>query len=163
MLKYIGKASLLLTIMLAIGLLAIQTIPYGHSHTNPPRVAEPVWDSPQTRTLFMRACGDCHSHETNWPWYSNIAPLSWLVQRDVDEGRAKFNISTWGHRENEGEEAAESLQSGSMPPRIYLLTHPPARLSPAEKQALLNGLRVTFGSEGHGNNSDNELHGDDDD
>ena len=111
----------------------------------------------------MRACGDCHSNETKWPWYSNLAPFSWLVQRDVDEGRAKFNISTWGRGENEGEDAAESLQRGSMPPSTYLLTHPAARLSPDEKQGFLNGLRATFGAEGHGNESEDETHEGDDD
>ncbi|MCX7782465.1 MAG: heme-binding domain-containing protein, partial [Meiothermus sp.] len=81
---------------LALVLLAIQLVPYGRDHQNPPVVAEPPWDSPQTRALFVRACADCHSNQTRWPWYSHIAPVSWLVQRDVEEGRSKLNLSLWG-------------------------------------------------------------------
>lgn len=81
---------------LALVLLAIQLVPYGRDHHNPPAVAEPPWDSPQTRELFVKACADCDSNQTRWPWYSHIAPVSWLVQRDVEEGRSKLNLSLWG-------------------------------------------------------------------
>lgn len=136
-----------LAVLLGI-LLLIQVVPYGRDHTNPPVIAEPVWDSPQTRAYFFRACADCHSNETVWPWYSNIAPFSWLVMRDVLEGRQKFNISEWGVRENEGEESARLVERGEMPPAIYLPLHPQARLSPEEKQAFIQGLQATFGGEG---------------
>ncbi len=126
----------------------IQFIPYGKDHTNPPVIQEPQWDSMRTRELFMRACGDCHSHETKWPWYSHIAPISWLVYRDVQEGRKHFNVSAWGYqRKNEGEEAAKELAEGEMPPLLYLLAHPEARLSAKEKKELIEGLRRTFGEE----------------
>ena len=135
-------------LILLAGLLVIQLVPYGRNHSNPPVVAEPQWDSPTTRALFFRACADCHSNETVWPWYSNIAPVSWLVQRDTDEGRARFNISTWGvSGENEGEHAAELTQEGEMPPFQYLPLHPDARLSAQDKQTLINGLIATFGGE----------------
>lgn len=128
--------------------LALQLVPYGRNHTNPPVVAEPQWDSPQTRAYFFRACADCHSNETVWPWYSNIAPVSWLVQRDVDRGRKAFNVSEWGVNKNSGaEDAAELVQSGEMPLPIYLPLHPEARLSPQEKQEFLQGLVATFGGE----------------
>jgi len=78
---------------LVVAGLAIQLVPYGRDHTNPSGGSEPNWDSPETKALFDRACADCHSNDTTWPWYSNIAPLSWLVQRDVDEGRRYFNAS----------------------------------------------------------------------
>lgn len=130
--------------------LAIQLVPYGRAHANPQVVAEPAWDSPNTRALFATACGDCHSNETVWPWYSNVAPVSWLIQHDVEEGRARFNVSEWGVRENEGEEAAETVQEGSMPPWFYNLLHPEARLSAGEKEALIAGLLATFGEEGYG-------------
>lgn len=126
----------------------IQFIPYGKDHTNPPVIQEPQWDSMRTRELFMRACGDCHSHNTKWPWYSHIAPVSWLVYRDVQEGREHFNVSAWGHqKENEGEDAAKELAEGEMPPLLYLLAHPEARLSSQEKKELIEGLRRTFGEE----------------
>ncbi len=138
------KTKALLTI---VGLaVLIQFVPYGREHTNPEVVSEPRWDSPRTRELFMHACGDCHSNETKWPWYSGIAPISWLVAYDVDEGREHFNVSMWGvQEENEGEEAAEEVREGEMPPWAYLLAHPEARLDEAEKRELIEGLVRTFG------------------
>ena len=65
----------------------IQLVPYGRDHTNPPVTQEVKWDSPRTRELAVGACYDCHSNLTEWPWYSNVAPISWLTQKDVDEGR----------------------------------------------------------------------------
>jgi hypothetical protein len=78
--------------LVVLGVL-IQFVPYGHDHTNPPVMQEPQWDTMQTRPLAKRACFDCHSNETVWPWYSNIAPASWLIYRDVAEGREHFNFS----------------------------------------------------------------------
>jgi len=121
----------------------IQLIPYGHQHTNPPVVQEPQWDSPQTRELAQRACFDCHSNEVVWPWYSNIAPVSWLVQRDVDEGRRYLNFSDWG-RVREANEIPEAIQRGYMPPAKFLIMHPDAKLDQAEKDALVNGLQATI-------------------
>src|SRR5205085_3447155 len=73
----------------------MQLIPTGVSYGNPPVAAEPNWDSPQTRSLAQRACFDCHSNETVWPWYSKIAPVKWLVAKDVADGRRKLNFSDW--------------------------------------------------------------------
>lgn len=126
---------------------AIQLVPYGRNHNNPAVVSEPAWDSPETRALADRACFDCHSNETRWPWYSNVAPVSWLVYRDVEEGREKLNFSLWGQREQEIDDLVEVVQKGEMPLPIYLITHPEARLSAAEKQALIQGFRSTFGGE----------------
>jgi len=126
----------------------IQFVPFGRNHTNPAVVAEPQWDAPQTRALFMRACGDCHSNETVWPWYSHVAPVSWLVAHDVDEGREHLNTSLWGHqKKNEGDEAAKEVKEGEMPPLVYLPTHPEAWLSDDEKSQLIAGLKATFGEE----------------
>lgn len=122
----------------------VQFVPYGRHHKNPPVVVEPSWNTAQTRDLAVRACFDCHSNETVWPWYSNIAPLSWAVQRDVDEGRDELNFSEW-HLAQEGDEAAETVRDRSMPPRQYLLVHPEARLSDAELDALAAGLAATLG------------------
>ena len=82
------------------------------------------------------------SNLTKWPWYSNVAPISWLVQHDVNEGRGKFNLSTG---EAEVEEMIESIRSGSMPPWQYKPLHAAARLSDQEKQDLIRGLEATFG------------------
>ncbi len=132
--------------ILALALL-IQFAPYGRNHTNPPVVQEPNWDSTTTRDLAKRACFDCHSNETVWPWYSNIAPVSWLVQRDIMEGRSKLNFSEWTEGRNqlrEMEEIYEVVQEGEMPLPIYLPLHPDANLSSEEKSALINGLKNTF-------------------
>jgi mono/diheme cytochrome c family protein len=124
----------------------IQLIPYGRNHTNPPVVAEPKWDSPRTKELAQRACFDCHSNETVWPWYSNVAPISWLVQRDVDEGRRRLNFSEWGSQQRAANEVAGIVLEGEMPPFQYLPTHPEARLSQSERQELAQGLQATLGS-----------------
>ena len=127
-------------------LAAIQLIPFGRDHKNPPVSGEPQWNSPKTRELFFRACKDCHSNETKWPWYSSVAPVSWLTQIDVSFGRDKFNISEWGReKENEGDKAAKEVREGKMPPFFYLPAHPEAKLSPEEKAELDKGLVATFG------------------
>jgi hypothetical protein len=131
--------------VLVLACVCVQAITLTRSYTNPPVVAEPIWDSPRTRELFMRTCGDCHSNETVWPWYSRVFPVSALIANDVNEGRMKFNISEWGARENEAGEAAEIVQEGEMPPAQFLLIHPEARLTPAQKQELVYGLIATFG------------------
>lgn len=118
----------------------IQLIPYGHDHTNPPDRVEPTWDSIQTRALTQRACFDCHSNDTVWPWYSNVAPLSWLIQRDVDRGRNRLNFSEWDRPPREVQEISEPVRRGQMPQWYYVVLHPDANLSPAERQALIQGL-----------------------
>ena len=93
---------------ISLGLFGLlQVIPYGRNHTNPPKLAEPEWDSPETRDTFFRVCRDCHSNETSWPWYSFVAPASWLVQYDVDEARSHLNVSEWGRGKQHGEDAAQ--------------------------------------------------------
>ena len=134
-------------------LILIQLIPYGKDHSNPPVTGEPVWDSERTQELFSRSCRDCHSNETVWPWYTHVAPASWLAQFDVEHGREKFNVSEWGRPgKNEGDEAAEEVRKGKMPPFFYIPLHPEAKLSETERQELLDGLIATFGEEhGHDN------------
>ncbi len=134
----------------AIALIVVQAVPYGREHTNPPVLVEPVWDSRETRTLAVAACFDCHSNETEWPWYSNIAPMSWALQRDVDSGRDELNFSEWDG-EQEGDEAAETVRDGSMPPFQYRLAHPGARLTKDQVNRLIAGLAATFGDKESGN------------
>ena len=126
-------------------LLAIQLVPYGRDHTNPPVRSEPPWDLPTTRALAKQACFDCHSNETEWPAYASIAPASWLVQRDVDEGRAVLNFSEWQRPQEEATKASEELMEGEMPPKAYLLMHAHAHLSTADRDRLAQGLAKTMG------------------
>ena len=140
LLKYGGLVVLILIL--------IQAIPYGRNHTNPLVTGEPKWDSPETKVLFARVCGNCHSNATIWPWYSNIAPASWLVQSDVDEAREKLNVSEWGRPgKNKGSSAAEEVEGSDMPPFFYTPAHPESKMTDAEKKALINGLVGTFGRE----------------
>ena len=137
--------------LLGIGILLVaQLIPYGRVHSNPPVTLEPAWDSAATRELFFRACRDCHSNETVWPWYSHVAPVSWLVTSDVEEGREHFNVSVWDRPKQDGDEAAEMVREGDMPLWFYLPMHPEARLSAAVRDQLIAGLEATFGSDGDG-------------
>jgi hypothetical protein len=113
-----GRRVLLITLgILIILFLLIQLFPYGKDHTNPVVVSEPNWANSQTRDLARRACCDCHSNETIWPWYSSVTPVSWPVVHDVQEGRQKLNFSDWkrGRQPSSGE-ISEVIQEGEMPP-----------------------------------------------
>lgn len=116
---------------------------------NPPVVKEPPWDSPQKRALAVRACFDCHSNQTHWPWFTKVPFGSWLAVADTIRGRGGLNFSEWGtssRGDGEGEGRggggiARVIEDGSMPPWQYLLLHPNANLSAAEKQQLITGLQ----------------------
>ncbi len=123
---------------------AIQFVPTPVSRINPPVVAEPQWDSPATRDTFYRACGDCHSNQTRWPWYSRVAPVSWLIASDVSEGRQRLNVSEWNRPQRGAGEAAEVVAEGEMPLPVFLIMHPDARLTAQERQALALGLQASF-------------------
>ena len=137
MIKKIGVGIGILWLLASVG--------SAFSKSNPPVENQVKWDSKKTEELFYRACADCHSHETKWPWYSNIAPVSFPVIHHVNEGREHFNISA----KNMGEsyEAAEELEEGEMPEGSYLIMHPEADLSTEEKKLLIAGLKKTFGTE----------------
>ena len=129
----------------AVVLVVAQLVPYGRNHGPPPVTAEPDWDSAATREFARRTCFDCHSNETVWPWYTSVAPISWVAQRHVDEGRAALNYSEWDRPQDEAGESAETVEEGEMPLFDYLLVHPDARLSDAEQTEFIRGLVATFG------------------
>lgn len=126
-------------IAILVLLVAIQFVPVADAG-NPPVEAE--IDAPaDVRAVLRRSCYDCHSNETRWPWYSRVAPASWLVQRDVREGREHLNFSTWGRYDREEraehvEEIAEEALEGEMPPWFYIPLHPDAQLSDADAALL---------------------------
>lgn len=136
------KKGIIVTVIAVLAVpLLIQFVPVWLLKTNPPVTAEPKWDSEQTRALTKRACFDCHSNETVWPWYSNIAPISWLVIFDTQRGRNELNFSQWSSRQTrKAREAVDIIRKNEMPPPNYLLPHPEARLTDAEKQQLMDGL-----------------------
>jgi hypothetical protein len=134
-------------LMLVVVFLLIQIVPYGRKHENPAVRQEPKWDSPATRALAQRACFDCHSNETRWPWYTWVAPMSWLVSYDVDEGREHMNLSEWDRKQKDADEAPEMVEEGEMPPWFYLPLHSEAKLSAEEKAQLIRGLKATVGGD----------------
>lgn len=141
--------------LLAAALVVIQLIPMGNfvksfrRDANPPVVAAVEWDSAATEQLARAACYDCHSNETAWPWYAQIAPASWLVTRDVNKGRDAMNFSEDPLDEYDADDLEWHVMN-DMPPRLYLPLHPEANLSAEQRAALIAGLRATFGSDGAG-------------
>ena len=125
--------------MLVIGAVAIaQLIPV--RRTNPPSEGE-LPAPPEIAAILDRACSDCHSNHTRWHWYGHVAPFSWRAVRDVEYGRRQINFSEWGSyytatRIRKLRWTQRALQQKDMPPRLYRLMHPEARLS-ADDRALL--------------------------
>jgi mono/diheme cytochrome c family protein len=115
----------------AAGILAAaQLIPV--DRTNPADGTE-IAARREVAAVLERSCFDCHSHRTTWPWYSRLAPVSWLVSHDVEEGREQLNFSRWGEYSDKdrgrlAEEAVEEVEKGAMPLKIYLLLHGGAKV-----------------------------------
>jgi hypothetical protein len=124
-------------------LIAAQFVPVNRAN---PSVESVVPAPPPVHDILRRACFDCHSNETVWPWYSRVAPVSWLVARDVHQGREHLNFSTWNRldpsqRVKALEEAWEEIEAGDMPMAIYVPLHPDARLTDGDKTALQAWIR----------------------
>lgn len=142
-------------IALVVLFVAIQAVPVWAWQTNPPVVTDVAWTTPEAASIARRACYDCHSNETVWPWYSKVAPVSWLVTYDVIKGRNELNFSLPLRESAElAEEIAEVVRNGEMPPRAYLLTHPEAKLTPQEVQALIAGTPGSAGLPSDGKRDD---------
>jgi hypothetical protein len=138
-LKKLFKGILIIIGIAIVLFLLIQLVPYGRNHTNPAAVNPVAWNNAQAEAIARRACYDCHSNETVWPWYSNIAPGSWLIQIDVDRGRRRLNFSDWNGRRSG--EFAEVIQGGEMPPIQYIILHPNAILNQSEKDILIQAVQ----------------------
>lgn len=119
-------------------LIGIQFIPI--ERTNPPVTGEV--EAPEgVKQILQRSCYDCHSNQTRWPWYSRVAPVSWLIAHDVEEGREHLNFSEWNRldaseRSDLIEEIWEEVEEGEMPLWIYPPLHPEARIGDAERTTL---------------------------
>jgi hypothetical protein len=130
-----------------VAFVAIQLVPVP-ARANPPVQAHIQWDSLETEQLVKDTCYDCHSNETVWPWYSYIAPVSWLVAQDVEEGREKLNFSEQSANDIESEELIEEVEEGGMPLPNYIVMHPNAKLTDKQKAHLIAGFEASiFGSE----------------
>jgi len=102
---------------------------------------------PNVRDVLEKKCIDCHSENTHWPAYSRVAPASWLIERDVHDGRSHLNLSQWQHYSAEDQvtllnRIAAEVRSGQMPVKRYLVLHPQARLSPAERQLIYDWAKA---------------------
>lgn len=131
MLKYI-------LIVVVIILIGIQFIPV--ERTNPPVTSE-ITAPPEVKKILKESCYDCHSNETEWPWYSYVAPVSFFVANDVNHGREHFNLSEWNiikpeDRVKVKEEMWEEVEEGEMPLSSYEIMHPDAELTKREKKIL---------------------------
>ena len=132
--KPVVKALMVFAAVLLAALIAIQFVPV--ERTNPPAPA-PIKAPPDVAAVLQRSCFDCHSYETKWPWYSHVAPVSWLVTKDVREGRKRLNFSAWeSYPPKRLSKLARKIYSevheGGMPLSNYLKMHPTARLLPAD-------------------------------
>ena len=138
------KKALIITVIIGLALFVlIQFVPINRN--NPPTISEPNWSSPEARTLVLKNCGQCHSNNTEWPWYSYIAPASWLINFDVVRGREEFNFSDWNNSPGYIGDLVEAINEGEMPPIQYTLFHPGAKLDAQEKQALIDALTSSLG------------------
>ncbi len=139
-----------------VAVLAMQVVPYGRSHANRPITGEPAWSSPRTRELMVRACFSCHSNEVAWPWYSNVAPISWAVSDHVSTGRSSVNYSEFTAGGEQADETISVIKNRSMPPAYFTRfgLHSGAKLTDAEVTELVNGLLATPGFEGNGGDGD---------
>jgi hypothetical protein len=145
----------------------LQAVPYGWWHENPAVAQDAPWPDQASADLARTACYDCHSNETEWPAYSYVAPMSWLVRHDVEEGRDELNFSLWDEFDDEAHDAAERVEDGSMPPSQYQLLHPGARLTDAEVDQLVAAFEAMDeggddDSSGRGSGDGQDDDGDDD-
>ena len=148
-----SKKKLALWIVLGgLGLfLLIQLVPYGRDHANPPVTQAAVFHSATVNQIVTDSCADCHSNLTKWPWYTNVAPVSWLVTNDVERrpGRT-LNLSEWNKPQPPlDRRSSEKIQSGEMPPLKYKVmpNHSKARLSSKQKKELIAGFTQLYATQ----------------
>lgn len=142
MAKFLKQSLIALAVLFA----AIQLI--RPSKVNPPidenqTLQARIQVSREVNAVLERSCSDCHSSKTRWPWYSNIAPLSWYLVHDVNEGRAELSFSNWGSYTTKRaarklQEICEQIDKGAMPLKTYALVHPDAKVSDSAKKLLCN-------------------------
>lgn len=143
----LGIAAIIILVFIGLQLIPPEKVFPDYKYTgNPPVDAHFQWNSPQSEQLARAACYDCHSNETRYPWYSHFAPISWLVNRDVNVARDNMNFSTWSKQDFDVNDMIDQIQEDAMPLPIYLPLHPEAQLTAAQKQQLIAGIQATFGS-----------------
>jgi hypothetical protein len=127
-------------LVLAVAFAVIQFVPYGWWHENPRVVQDAPWPDAESERIARQSCYSCHSNEIDWPAYSYVAPMSWLVRSDVERGREELNFSDWEQFGDEADDAVEMVREGGMPPGRYTMIHRAARLTDTERDTLLRAL-----------------------
>lgn len=136
--KQFGRVVKWAALAFCVAFIAIQLVPV--NRTNPPVEAD-LRAPAEVVSVLRRACYDCHSNETVWPWYSRLAPISWIIAHEVNEGRTELNFSTWNQlnpekRAKAMKESWKEVAEGEMPTWYYVVLHPEARLSAADESVL---------------------------
>lgn len=138
-----ARRAVLWTAAVCLGLaVAIQLVPYGWRHPNPPVVSDAPWPDAASERIARESCYSCHSNETDWPAYSYVAPMSWLVRNDVEQGRDELNFSRWDRDDGEADDAIEAIVDGDMPPGRYTAIHRGATLTDEEAERLVAALEA---------------------
>ncbi len=136
------RAKIIFIILIAI----IVGIQYVDVEISNPPVTGDIEAPMAVKTILQKSCYDCHSNETKWPWYSKIAPVSWFIADDVNEGRKSLNFSYWERLTTDKQqklllEIIEEIEKDEMPLGAYTLLHPGARLDLMQKEVLKKWLK----------------------
>lgn len=147
------KKKIFLGLIIILALMQFKSV----DKTNPPLIAEQDFFSTNTapaeiKALFKNACYDCHSNETKYPWYFNVAPISWWTRAHIDNAREELNFSIWNtysakKRSHKIEESAEKITDKEMPLLSYIIAHPEARISEEERGIMATWLNSINGNE----------------
>jgi hypothetical protein len=137
----VKRRVLILGVALVGVVLLLQLVPYGWTKTNPPVTAAAPWPDERAEAIARTSCYACHSNETEWPAYSYVAPMSWLVRNDVEGGRDEMNFSEWDEDSADAaEDAEEEVVEGRMPLPNYRRIHRDAQLTDEEAAVLIDAL-----------------------
>src|SRR5438067_13222447 len=141
------KWTLILLVCVIVGIQFIRP-----ARTNPPIDQSKTIEAnsqmtPEVTSILDRSCRDCHSNQTVWPWYTNVAPISWWLSNHVNEGRRDLNMSEWGRlprdrQERKLRQICDEIEDGAMPLSSYVPMHPAARLSEQDKKTLCDWTEV---------------------
>jgi cytochrome c551/c552 len=141
MIKKILKIVLIVLVVIFVGMQAIRPTLSNPSVDESQTINARTQITPQVAAIFDRSCRDCHSNKTVWPWYTQIAPVSWWLSSHVNEGRGNLNLSEWGklapdRQDRKLRQICDEVQDGVMPLSSYLPMHPVAKLSDQDKKTL---------------------------
>jgi len=143
----LGFAAFGFVLLWVLASLLVHPLPHRVPESNPAELFKGAGITPAVVGIFRRACINCHSEKTQWPWYSRVAPVSWLVERDVKRARERMNLSHWDALGTSGQRLLLTaigtvIENRKMPPRRYLMLHPEAKLSADESVEVIEWTRA---------------------